>query len=168
MKNNILIVDDESNILSSLLRVLQAEDYEIFTAENALDGLDIVKNNEIALVLSDYKMPGMNGVTFLSKVKEISPDSMRLIFTGCTDLEVAIAAINNGEVYRFISKPINAQEIRLTIKQSLDYRTLVLQNGVLTEVVKTQKNVLSKLEQQHPGITQVMRDEQGNIIIADA
>lgn len=167
MKDSLLIVDDEKNILDSLSRVLLCEDYEIFTAENALAGLEILEKVNISLVLSDYKMPGMDGISFFNKVKEISPDTMRIMFTGCTDQQVAISAINQGEVYRFITKPIKPQEIKLTIRQSLDYRDLVMKNGVLDTLVKKQGNILNHLEQQHPGITQLKKDDTGAIIISE-
>ena len=99
MKHTILFVDDEENILSALVRLFRKEDYEIVTAISGMDGMKIIEEREIPLVISDHRMPGMTGVDFLAKVKEISPDTIRIMLTGYADLEAAIAAINKGEVY---------------------------------------------------------------------
>ena len=165
MKHTILFVDDEENILSALVRLFRKEDYEIVTAISGMDGMKIIEEREIPLVISDHRMPGMTGVDFLAKVKEISPDTIRIMRTGYADLEAAIAAINKGEVYRFISKPWNDEELKLTVKQSLDYRDLVLKNRTLTQTVKMQSAIFNQLEKNYPGITSVTKSEDGAIII---
>ncbi|MBM2837739.1 MAG: response regulator receiver protein [Deltaproteobacteria bacterium] len=165
MKPTILFVDDEENILSSLVRLFRKENYDLLTATGGKDGLKIVESREISLVISDQMMPVMTGVDFLTRVKDISPDTIRIMLTGYADLEAAISAINKGEVYRFISKPWNDEELKLTVRQSLDYRDLVLKNRSLTRTVKKQYDVLKTLEKDYPGISTVSRSEDGAILI---
>ena len=126
MQHSILFVDDEQNILNSLVRLLRNEDYKVLTALSGTEGLKVIEENDISLVVSDYMMPGMTGVDFLIKVKEMSPDTIRIMLTGRADLEATINAINKGEVYRFINKPWDDDELLLMIKQSLENRDLAL------------------------------------------
>ncbi len=167
MKHSILFVDDEKSILSSMTRLFRKEDYNILTASSGEEGLKILEENEISLVVSDHMMPGMRGVDFLSKAKELSPDTIRIMLTGYADLEATMAAINKGEVHRFITKPWNDKELLFTVKQSLDYRTLLLENVILTKAVRKQRATLKNLEEQYPGITDVKKDEYGAVIIED-
>lgn len=165
MSDTVLLVDDEENILSSLVRLFRMSDYTIFTATSGTKGIEIMEENNISLVISDHKMPGMTGVEFLSKVKEMSPDTIRIMLTGYADLEASIDAINKGEVYRFITKPWNDEELLLTLKQSLEYRDLMLSNRKLTRTVQKQSSVLKKLENHYPGISEVSRLESGAIVV---
>ncbi|MDT8318226.1 MAG: response regulator [bacterium] len=165
MKQPVLFVDDERSILNSLVRLFRNEDYEIFTATSGAEALKIIEKNEIALVISDHRMPEMSGVEFLSHVVETSPDTIRIMLTGYADLKASIDAINKGEVYRFITKPWNDEELRLTVRQSLEYRNIKLENRKLTRTVKRQTQILKKLEEHHPGISDVSRSEDGSIVI---
>ena len=165
VRPTILFVDDEENILSALVRLFRKEDYEIITATSGMDALKIMEEKDISVVVSDNRMPGMTGIDLLAKAKEISPDAMRIMLTGYSDLEAAIAAINKGEVYRFITKPWNDEELKLTVMQSLEHRDLVLKNRTLTKTVKMQSVIFSQLEKSYPGITSVKRSEDGAIII---
>ena len=167
MKHTLLFVDDEENILSSLLRLFHDEDYKILTAKSAEEGLEKVidKGSDISLVMSDHMMPGMKGVDFLVEVKGLAPDIVRIMLTGQTDLGATIEAINKGEVYRFITKPWNDDELVLTIKQSLEYRDLRYTNQDLTNTVKKHHYFIRKLEEHHPDITEVVKTPSGRIIV---
>jgi len=167
MKQTVLLVDDEKSILSSLARLFRNEDFEIFTATSGAEGIEIVEEKDISLIISDHRMPEMTGVEFLSRAKDISPDSIRIMLTGYADLEASIAAINKGEVYRFITKPWNDEELLLTVKQALEYRDLKLTNRHLTKTVQKQSRLLKKLEDHYPGISKVSRSSDGAIIIDD-
>ena len=123
-RHTILIVDDEPNVLKSLKRLLVDTDYNILMAQSGEEGLEKLKERKIDVVISDYRMPGMNGVEFLSKVKEQSPDTMRLILSGYADAVAIVEAINEGQVYRFITKPWNDQELLTTISTSLEQHNL--------------------------------------------
>ena len=151
--HNILLVDDEGNILLSLKRILRNEEYEVLTAQNALEGLGILRDNPINLVISDMKMPGMDGVEFLKTVRIKYPGIVRIILTGHGDVKAAVSAINEGEVYRFLLKPWNNDELKITIKQALEYHDLLKEIKGLLKGVDRQASFLRKLEKQYPGIT---------------
>jgi len=172
---DIMIVDDEENILKSLKRLIKHNrkwNVDVFTdAELALSS---VMDNKYDLYLSDYKMPKMDGVTFLSSVKSIQPDSMRLILSGYTDLDALMGAINKAEIFRFITKPWNDNYLLNSIDQALSYRETFLENKMLADQVRKQKKILDKhklilekYKSKHPEIFKVNWDEDGAITISD-
>ena len=138
----LLLVDDEQNILNSLTRLLRREKYSLLTANGGLGALEILKENKVDLIISDQRMPGMTGVELLKQVKKLYPDIVRLVLSGYADFDSILAAINEGEIYRFISKPWNDEELKLTIKRSLEQYQLVLENRVLEEKIKKQNEEL--------------------------
>ena len=167
MGEPVLFVDDEESILNTLIRLFRKEDYEIFTATSGMEGLKIAEENDISLIISDHRMPGMTGVDFLCQVKDIVPDAIRIMLTGYADLEASIAAINKGEVHRFLTKPWNDEVLLVTVKQSLEYRDMMLMNKRLTRTVKRQYYLMKKLEDRYPGISEVPRGEDGAIVVDD-
>lgn len=117
----IMIVDDEESILHSLRRILSKQnDWDIVTCSDPLEAADIASHSNFDLFLSDYRMPGMNGVEFLIGSKENNPHSMRIILSGLTDFDGLVDAINDAEIFRFISKPTDANKLILTINQALE------------------------------------------------
>jgi len=149
---NILLVDDEINVLKSLKRLFIDTDYKVFTAESGDEGLEICAREEIALVVTDYRMPSMNGVQFLAKVKEEYPSTIRIILSGYADVAAIVESINDGQVYKFLSKPWNDQDLLTTIQRSLEHYNLQNENNALVEKLKVANAELRKfthnLEQQ--------------------
>lgn len=129
----VLFVDDEAGILGALKRVFRRESYEIETASSGAAGLELFRRFRPAVVVSDYRMPGMSGVEFLTQVRAVDPESVRVMLTGCTDLPAAEAAINQGEVWRFITKPWNEQDLRSTVATANERFRLVAENRVLLD-----------------------------------
>jgi two-component system NtrC family sensor kinase len=118
----ILCVDDEQNVLRALQRLFLDGDYEIITAGSGDEGLAILGEDEtIPLVISDYRMPGMNGVDFLRKVCELRPDTVRIVLSGYADTASIVEAINEGQIYKFVPKPWNDDELKVTISTALDH-----------------------------------------------
>ena len=160
--NTILIVDDEGNILKTLERLMEDEGYRIFFADSGFKGLEIIKHEDIHLVISDQKMPGMDGIKFLYEVKKTSPDTIRIMLTGFADVNIAIQAINEGEVYRFITKPWNNVELLSTVKQGIEYYDLKMELGRLNKRIQSQNIELKewnfKLEQKVADQTKHIRD----------
>ena len=142
--NRILFVDDEENVLRSLKRLFMSEDYTVLTALSGPDGLAVLKEVEVPVIVSDQRMPVMTGAEFLEKSRELSPDSVRIILTGYADVEAAIGAINRGGAYRYVSKPWNDNELLLVIKDAFDKYRLVKENKYLTELTIQQNGELKK------------------------
>ena len=117
----ILIVDDEPGILSALKRVLRRDGYEILAAPSAREGLKILGDHEVQVILSDQRMPEMSGTEFLSRVRELYPETIRIILSGYTDLESIANAINRGSIYKFLTKPWEDDLLRENIREAFTH-----------------------------------------------
>jgi len=145
----ILCVDDEENILSSLERVfLEEGDYEIITANSGEEGLKILKERPVDLIISDQRMPGMNGTEFLRKARKLYPDTIRIVLSGFADFDTITKAINEGEIYRLIQKPWEDDDLLLAVKDSLDKYDLMRENKKLQEGIRKQNEELRTLNLQ--------------------
>ncbi len=164
-KHTILIVDDEEMILKSIFRVLRNDNYQILTAQSGEEGLAVLKQYDVHLVISDQKMPGMNGLDFLKRVKTDYPQILTIMLTGQAELEIAMDAINKAGVYKFILKPWNDDDLKVTIRRALETLELIWERESLLQQVKSRDAVLQNLEKEYPGISKVERDEDGYIII---
>ena len=162
-KSKLLLVDDEPNLTSALVRSLDRTQFKIFTADSAQQGLMILAGNDIDVVVSDERMPGMTGSQFLSEVRKQWPNTIRMILSGQADLEAAVRAINEGEVYRFLLKPCHPKELQMTILQGLQHKKLVEQSRRLLHEHQKTVNLLETLEKDNPGITKIDMDEDGVI-----
>lgn len=146
MDHTILAVDDEENVLRALNRVFRQEPFRFVTANGGEAALkEINAGLTPTLVISDQRMPGMSGSEFLSRVKELLPDTMRIILTGHGDLESAIAAINDGEVYRYILKPWGDDDLRLVVRSCIERYELIAENRQLTEALFEKNRQLEEL-----------------------
>ncbi len=141
----LLLVDDEQNILRALRRLLLRGDWLIETAPDAEKALELFPRFQPAVVISDFRMPGMNGVEFLAKVKAQSPHTQRIMLTGQADQQAIEEAINRSEVFRFISKPWNDAQLMLTVKSAFEQHTLVSENTRLYELTQSQNTELRQL-----------------------
>jgi len=154
MKNHtILIVDDEKNVLKALKREFDEERYLVYTAQSGEEGLQILKKVKVDLIISDHKMPGMSGLEFLEKTVEHYPDVIRIILTGYAELNDAIRAINSGCIYKFIQKPWNNEDLKITVRRALEQYDLIMKNRDLTMELKKRDNIMEELEKKYPGIT---------------
>jgi len=177
---NIMIVDDEKFILKALQRTLSSLSYgnemaTIHTFECAEEALEVLEYIEFQIVISDYHMPKMDGVDFLKQVKEYYPNAARIVLSGNSNTEGLMRAINEAEIYRFITKPWNDADLLTTLLKTLEHRDALLQNQVLNQqvqsqmmTIKVQQLELERLERETPGITRVDRDEDGRIILEDS
>ena len=143
----ILLVDDEDLVLSALSRMLRKENYAVLTAKGGEEGLMILEQNEVQLVISDYLMPGMDGIQFLSKVKDRYPEIMRIILTGNSDLKIVISAINEGEVYRYLTKPLEHDELIAVIRQCFANYDMAREVEELSLMTQRQNYKLALLNQ---------------------
>lgn len=150
MPVRILCVDDERNVLRSLERIFLDDDYEVVTAGSGAEGLEIMEQSgdSFQVVVSDYRMPVMNGVEFLKAVYERWPDTVRIVLSGYADAGAIVAAINEGHIYKFIPKPWNDEELRVTIQNCLERYFLMKQNRELVNELSRANQVLEQKVQQ--------------------
>jgi len=166
-RSTILVVDDEQYILNSLRRLFSDIPITVYTADNPHQALSLLEKYPVDLVLSDEKMPEMSGVEFLKKVREHYPDIVRIMLTGNAQLDTAMKAVNEGEVYRFLTKPWSPEELRSLILKALKQAELERENRDLLEKTNRLQRASGQLEREHPGITDVTRDEKGIVIIPE-
>ena len=145
----ILCVDDERNVLKALRRLFMDEDdYDIMVAESGEKGLEILEEEgDIRLVVSDYRMPGMDGVEFLAQVCEKWHDTMRIVLSGYADTAAVVEAINLGQIYKFIPKPWNDEELKSAISTALQHQELQLKNIQLNDELQKKNMQLKEINE---------------------
>ncbi len=124
-KGTLLLLDDEPNVLSSLMRLLRRDGYRILQAHNASEAFSLLATHEVQVVVSDQRMPEMSGTEFLSRVRKLYPGTVRIILSGYAELESVLNAINRGEIYRFYTKPWDDQALRDNIREAFRYHALM-------------------------------------------
>jgi len=146
----ILLVDDEINITKALRRLLMHVDgYDIYTADSGMRGLELLaEETDIAVIVSDQRMPEMTGVEFLHKARQVAPDAVRILLTGYADIEASIAAINRGAIFRYLTKPWDDDDLLQSIGDAVNNYLLVSENRRLNALVLKQKNELHDWNQR--------------------
>lgn len=170
----IQLVDDEPNILNALKRLLRPNGWEIYTYDNVESALGGLLEHNYAVIISDYQMPTADGVTYLQFAKQRQPNAVRLVLSAYGDRNSMIKAINQAEVYRYLSKPWDDYEVVATIKSAIDIYELKTENQRLLDEVNAQRRMIKareqellRLEKDNPGITRVQRDADGSVLIGD-
>jgi response regulator RpfG family c-di-GMP phosphodiesterase len=128
---HVLLIDDEAIVLAGLRETLARERYQVVTAANSFAALEELKKQSFAVIICDHHMPGVTGLEFLSKAKEIQPDATRILITAVLSLDTVIGAINKGEIYRFIVKPWLREELLATVKNAVQRHELLRHNAAL-------------------------------------
>jgi DNA-binding NtrC family response regulator len=164
----ILLVDDEPNVTDGLKRALRREPYEILTAISGAAAQELLERHHVDVVVSDEQMPGMSGSVFLSGVRKRFPHTIRMILSGQANLEAAVRAINEGEVYRFFLKPCNPDDLICTMQQALAHKRLEDQSRRLLREYQRQASMLARLEQQSPGLLHLDTDDQGALVMDES
>ncbi|MCP5498155.1 MAG: response regulator, partial [Leptospiraceae bacterium] len=140
---NLLVLDDEEEILKALRRQFR-KSYQIFDASTPKDAYIIMRENPIQVIISDQRMPEMNGTEFLSSVKSEFPDAIRLILTGYADIKAVIDAINAGNVFRYVTKPWDPVELDTIVNEAFEKYELTIRNRKLVEDLKTANELLEQ------------------------
>ncbi len=156
----ILLVDDEENVRRALKRALRRENYEIFESDSADGALEFLRENVVDVIISDHLMPKMTGLDLLKVVKNLYPLTLRIILTGQADVSTAIAAINEGEIYRFLTKPWDDVDLKVMLRLALEHLSIKRQLSRLTEIVKQQSVFIKNIEQRYPDIVNLRKREQ--------
>lgn len=165
MPSKILMVDDEPRVLAALKRALRKEPFEIWGAGSAYEALQLLSEQPMDVVVSDEKMPSMSGSELLAEIAVRYPETIRIMLTGHASLDVAVKAINEGRIYRFMTKPVSEVELAVTIRQALEYRKLLVQVVALKQTVARQSSVIGELESRYPGISELELDASGRIVL---
>ena len=141
IRRKILIVDDEPSVLNSLKRTLRKE-HDVILSQDGFSAIQVLNKQEIAVIIADQRMPKMNGVTLLEKAMEIQPDTARILVTGYSDIQAVIDAINEGNVYYYIHKPWEPEDVRLIIRQAIDRYNLIQTNrSLVAEIEETNRRL---------------------------
>ncbi len=141
----LLLVDDEANILNALRRLFRPHGYRVLTAESGAAGLELMSSESVDLVISDMRMPQMNGAEFLERVQTEHPDVVRILLTGYADLDSTIAAINHGGIYRYLAKPWEENDVLLTVRHALERKALEQEKARLEQLTQQQNEALRQL-----------------------
>jgi len=174
-----LLVDDEINVSKALRRLLlntaivpQLPEFTVVIHESPEQALFWAAEHKVDVVISDYRMPVMDGVTFLARIKEAQPDTALLLLSANADLEGVTRAINDVGIFRFLTKPWNDNQLKGAVADALKSQALLLENRRLADEVRLQRGVISKqelalkqLEETSPGITRVRWSEDGGVLL---
>jgi len=177
----LLIVDDEPSVLSALRRMClnrdaspPIPDAQVTTFTSPVQALEYVREHPVDLVISDYRMPEMDGASFLTRVRELQPFSARIILSAYADIEGIMRAVNDAGIFQFISKPWSDHDLRAAIVQVLAHRALLVENHQLASEVRRQRGVISaqqaefeRLELESPGITRVRWAPDGGVLLEE-
>lgn len=136
MDRTLLLVDDEENILSALSRLLRRDGYQILRGNSGKHGLELLKENHVGVIISDQRMPEMTGTEFLGKVKELYPDTVRIVLSGYTDLNSVTDAINEGAIFKFLTKPWDDELLRKNVQDAFAHYELKQENERLAQELK--------------------------------
>jgi CheY-like chemotaxis protein len=132
----LLLMDDEASIVSSLKRLLRGDGYVILTAHSGPEGLALLESHPVDVIVSDQRMPGMTGVEFLSIAKTRYPDTIRIVLSGYTELQSVTDAVNEGAVYKFLTKPWSDDRLRAHLREAFERHELAAENRWLPEKVQ--------------------------------
>ncbi|MDD4051793.1 MAG: response regulator [candidate division Zixibacteria bacterium] len=164
----ILIVDDEEGIRKSLRRLLAPLNVTVLDAPGGAEAMGVVKTRPISLIISDQRMPGMTGVELLQQVRDIAPDTVRILLTGYADIDATIGAINNGSIRYYLNKPWDDEFLLSRITESLEVHRAVVENRRLTELTGRQNQQLAEmnrtLEKRVQEQTQQIRHQHQEVL----
>lgn len=161
MERTLLLVDDEENIASALTRLLRREGYTILRASGGRAGLEVLAQQQVGVIISDQRMPEMTGVEFLGQVKELYPDTVRIVLSGYTELNSVTDAINHGAVYKFLTKPWDDELLRANVDEAFRRYELKLENARLHRKLKEVNDELLRINQ---GLEQRVEEKTREVV----
>jgi EAL domain-containing protein (putative c-di-GMP-specific phosphodiesterase class I)/FixJ family two-component response regulator len=172
-KQTLLLVDDEQNILGALRRLLRGGDFQILTANSGQAGLDMLAQNPVDVIVSDQRMPGMTGVEFLGIAKDLYPDTVRIVLSGYTELQSVTEAVNQGAIYKFLTKPWDDEQLRGHIEEAFRRKEMADENHRLDLEARTANQELAAANRQLEELLslkqqQIIRDEVSLDIVREA
>jgi two-component system, probable response regulator PhcQ len=163
----VLFVDDEPQVLEGLAAALRKKPLRMVTATSGAQALELLRQHRVDVLVSDEQMPGMRGSELLAAARITHPRVLRILLTGQASLEAAIRAINEGEVWRLLTKPCPAPDLLQTIQHGMLLRDLAEQSALLAAKARRQRAQLRGLEQRFPGISRLEQDRRGAVVIGE-
>lgn len=168
MQHTVLLVDDDWEILELFRHMLRRETFEVETARTALDAFNVLATRPVAVVIADERMPGMSGTELLTRIQIEYPDIIRMMVTGQASVELAMRAINEGQVFRFLTKPVRSSALIATLREAIaawDQRRDQPVGGADT---RRRASEIAALESEWQGLMHVKRDQSGAIVVDDS
>jgi response regulator RpfG family c-di-GMP phosphodiesterase len=159
-RRRLLLVDDEINILSALKRLLRQDKYDIMTANNGKEALDALKNSPVDVIVTDQRMPGMTGVEFLRLAKEFYPETIRIVLSGYTELQSVTDAVNEGAVYKFLTKPWDDVQLRGHVAEAFRRKEMADENLRLQQQLKIANLALETTNRE---LDKLLREQEERI-----
>lgn len=156
----LLLVDDEPNIISALKRLLRPDQYQIHTANSGQEGLELLARQAVDVIVSDQRMPGMLGADFLRKARQLYPDTIRIMLSGYTELQSVTDAVNEGAIYKFLTKPWEDEQLRAQIAEAFRLKEIADDNARLNREVRTANQELAAANRR---MQQLLREKQQQI-----
>ena len=164
-QQTLLLVDDDPSFVYGMRRALYQQPYRVFTAKSGQEAISVLKELKVQVVVSDYKMPKMNGLCLLKRIKQSNPRIILIMLTGYADVGVLVEAINEVGLFKFLVKPVKIELFKRSIISAMDL-VKAREAGVASHSESIRKMLLAELEQYYPGITSLPpRDKEGYYII---
>ena len=163
----VIVVDDNAGVLAAAVKVLKQLAVHVMATTDAFEALAWFSASEVAVVVSDYEMPRMNGAELLAHARRQQPAAVRILMTGMQALETAVDAINRGEIFRYVQKPFDASKLRSIVDEALARHRELAIVAADHEAVVRRAALYRELEEDHPGMTHVTRDAEGVYVVPD-
>jgi DNA-binding NtrC family response regulator len=163
----VVVVDDNAGVLAAAVKVLKQLPVHVMSTTDAYEALDWLSTRDVAVVVSDYEMPRMNGAELLSSARRSQPAAVRILMTGMQALETAVDAINRGEIFRYVQKPFDASSLRAIVDEAVTRHRELALVAADRDVLLRREQCYADLEDEHPGITAVDRDASGVYVVPD-
>lgn len=160
-QRTLLLVDDEEAILSSLKRLFRRDGYQILTATSGAQGLELLAGQPVGVILSDQRMPGMTGIEFMREARRLYPHTVRMTLSGYTDLQSIIGAVNEGALYKFLTKPWDDDLLRTHVAQAFEQGELAAENHRLTEALRQANHRLQRMVREEGDRRLAMQNAAG-------
>jgi DNA-binding NtrC family response regulator len=161
----IVCVDDDAEVASSLARTFKRERLQPMSTTEPEEALEWIVENDVAVLVCDYQMPVMNGIELATRVRDVSPTTVRILLTGNVDVETALASINQGEVYRFVAKPVHLDSLLAVVYKAIDHHRELAAVAAERSRSLLRQRVNAELEARFPTITTPARAHDGAYLV---
>lgn len=162
----VVCVDDDAEVLAVVVRCARMEPVTVRSTQDPHQALTWVASEDVAVLISDYEMPEMSGADLLEASRKVRPSTVRVLVTGRKTLDTAIAGINRGEVYRYVSKPFETEDVRTVVREAVAKYHELSEGRHERELAQRRAQLTAELEHEFPGITSVMRERDGAYVPA--